>query len=208
MLICEIQYIMAKMKVKLKSQEMKSRVPCAICSSTFRNQFALRDHVEHLHEGRSYLCNICGEIIRNLKQMKLHQATHCETSQYVIFIDDKQTRYFPVTTGSYKFSRHCKKCKGCFADFQSVIEMMHHFEEIHRKRRFRCNTCNTNIIRHTDLPSHAATHKGDTVFTAEYKVLQPELKVPSFPCTECSFVHLKKRNFHWHVKAKHPNSAL
>ena len=142
---------------------------CEFCQKTFPSKTSTQKHVEYVHKGRSYLCTICGEVMRGLSKRLRHQRSHCaDHSFFVTFYDDKQKRYPCAFLDSNDF----KQCDACLGQFSSRNEKWHHFEEVHRKRKFRCLCCLERINSHLKLSTHVANHQENVIFETEYDIIK------------------------------------
>jgi len=46
--------------------------PCDYCDKGYKSQQALKEHVDAVHSGNSYVCNICGKVFQWKRRYKLH----------------------------------------------------------------------------------------------------------------------------------------
>ena len=141
---------------------------CTICHQLYKDATSLHKHIEHVHKGRSILCGLCGAIIRHSGNWQRHvNTTHdsipIDNCPYTVFYEEKRLQRQSREGNTPTLT--CKKCGETFADKH---QKFHHFEEVHRKRRFQCGTCHTFVNSFVFLPEHERKHKEETVFYAVF----------------------------------------
>ncbi|XP_055537233.1 zinc finger protein 667-like [Wyeomyia smithii] len=67
--------LQAKKKVKKKSDD-RGEVKCTLCDRIFNRKRALKAHMESVHEGRVFVCPICGKQMGWRKTLQRHKKSH------------------------------------------------------------------------------------------------------------------------------------
>ena len=97
----------------------------------------------------------------------------------------------------------CKKCELCHQEFSKATIKQHHFDEIHRKRIFRCNVCQVTIERHEEVIKHNKDdHEGGATFVAEFLSTVSEQEA-EHPCLVCGRKYNDLRSLEYHVQYSH-----
>ena len=94
-------------------------------------------HVEDVHKGRVFSCSDCNDLLGGYNKKSDHKRTTCPNSNFVAIYIQKGARLGKRIRDA--------KCRVCKKTFKNAVENRHHFDEIHRERKFRCNSCE-NVI--------------------------------------------------------------
>ena len=152
---------------------------CRFCHKYVLN---CEDHEEAVHRGRFFLCDICCGTttfsfktnFRAHKRIK-HDAEGAASSSSsssssvvdcTVFYDETRRRLIEIAKNLIEL------CPLCHESFSSLPD---HFDEIHRKRTFRCEECQATFSSLRQLPAHKKQHLKAPIFRAEFQLSVDEL---------------------------------
>jgi len=114
------------------------KVKCDLCNAEFLTKIALNNHKNYMHSDRSFKCDKCDYVAKNLKLLRGHQEVHKEWKE-VDFVE-------------------CMKChKKC----RNKATLRNHIKQVHSEKQFTCDHFNCNYVGKTKpkLKLHQATHE-------------------------------------------------
>ena len=165
---------------------------CNFCPKQFDQPGTRDHHVEDKHKGRNYLCHDCGFIKRGNSNLNSH-ISKCGSQRFTILYENPQHQISLYDTSF-------KNCQLCPAQFTNLVAKRHHFDEIHRQRKFICQLCEARMISYQDVLKHNEDHQGNACFRVEYGI--PQLQDNS-TCSICHKVFKDEKNMERHMKIQH-----
>ena len=154
-----------KHKVLLQ-KESKSFV-CAICGKILRNRELLRNHMKKVHETIRYQCLICNEAFTHHSDFYTHLATH-SLNDHEALKCNLCDEYFSDSASliSHLFEHHKKiTCDICGKKFLTVSTF-----KVHKKfhlEQFPCQVCNRVLRTANKLKQHMNRHTGEKPYECE-----------------------------------------
>lgn len=80
--VCKLKFASHKGLMQHKSKthdRIVKSVPCTICEKSFKHKYALKFHVNQVHQrGTRVQCNICLKVVYNKYALKAHVAKHAK----------------------------------------------------------------------------------------------------------------------------------
>ena len=161
------------MEKAARQNQNSSKLKCPHCPKKLSSGQRLRGHIDTDHKCKRFLCDACFKVFPSwsecLRHSRLpHTNQHCRQGSYTAFYDcDGDKRQ--IFTGPFK-----KECPCCEITFDDVVSKSHHYNEVHRKRRFKCDSCDETFASYRQLgPHNGDYHHGSATFSTSYLVKEP-----------------------------------
>ncbi|CAL8128451.1 unnamed protein product [Orchesella dallaii] len=192
--------------------------PCNRCSKVFTLNEALRKHLMKIHgtvaneeEEECHVCHLCGKVLLNKNNLKIHIETHSGEKKFVCHLCSvkftaKTTlkRHLNIKHGKEKGheftpggvtivkSHSCMHPSCANLKFDTEVELRLHVEQFHVNQRqeesqFMCNLCGKVFANQARLTRH------DLIHTKEKK----------HKCQVCSTAFAHKSSLREHLEAMH-----
>lgn len=147
---------------KAVSVKKGRRFVCSTCHRYFSNAEDLEEHTAVHTKRTSWLCDICGTVLKSASNYRSHIARHDENAheyQYQCGICRKRFKL------SHRYTDHMKKheehqqfiCSSCGKVFKTLNGLRQH-EILHGERKLQCKFCPSRFHRRDHLRIHEATH--------------------------------------------------
>ena len=105
---------------------------CDLCDKSYLQEFALKKHVKHYHEGeKEFVCQMCGKAFTSPNYLRHHIAA--------------------VHEGSRKY-----KCKFCSKSYAHQEGMNNHIRTVHEGVKYQCEFCEKTFTQSNNLKLHIA----------------------------------------------------
>lgn len=98
----------------------------------------LKSHIDHIHDGKMYQCDICGKKDKSLGGLTRHIRSHSKVRPY--------------------------SCELCGKLFRYSKHLFEHKLRHANNRRFKCEICDKRFFTHTEISSHKLIHASDRSF--------------------------------------------
>jgi len=125
---------------------------CHLCDFKTSLKCSLRKHIAQVHEGQTQTCDMCGKVVKELKQHKVrgcpygkkrphYQCDHCEKS---FTLKNGLNRHLRAV--HFKIKDHsCAKCNYTTAE---SFNLRMHIARVHEGKKvvLSCPLCNKNVV--------------------------------------------------------------
>jgi len=156
----------AKLKRHMLSIHQRDRqMACLECDKQFASSYHLSVHVRNVHSSTYHECGDCGKKFKHRTSLRNHQRKHHEGLKTL-------TNMF-----------YCDICKKGFK-YKNSLEDHIIYGHLKEKKRFSCNICQKNFIKHSLMLRHRLRHS----------------KVKPLECTHCDKTYSRKYLLREHVK--------
>ena len=130
---------------------------CDQCGKLYNSDHTLKDHKENVHHPDTFICPICGGVLKGKKSLAYHMVSHKEAT---ISCEQCGRLY----KEKRKLNRHMKivhmkvqnyKCDVCERKFGTLQQMKKHKLAVHEKQKpYNCLDCEYRCARYGNLNSH------------------------------------------------------
>lgn len=135
---------------------------CAVCSRSFTTEEALQEHMLTHVKRTSWLCDICGLVLKSASNYRGHVARHDEFAHEFKYQCNTCKKRFKLKN---RFEDHVKKheiqqqyiCSSCGKSFHSINGLRQH-EILHGERKLQCKFCPSRFHRRDHLRIHESSH--------------------------------------------------
>lgn len=164
---------------------------CNTCNKIINSE-DMRNHVRECHSDLQFVCNVCGQSLRNNGAYQRHMDIHkglrgsaCEICGQTFSRTEYYREHKRIHTGEKPFK--CETCKKTFSRSSNLYTHMriHNTEE----QRHMCNICLKSFARADKLKDHMIRH----------------LQIKRYACRMCSKSYNERRDLVKHLDKIHSN---
>lgn len=147
---------------KVQAINKGSLLSCEVCHRNFNTQEELQDHVIVHTKRTSWLCDICGLVLKSASNYRTHIARHDEYAADYQYQCNTCKKRFKL---EHRYEAHLKKhdnrqqfiCSSCGKVFNTLNGLRQH-EVLHGERKLQCKFCPSRFHRRDHLRIHEASH--------------------------------------------------
>lgn len=181
---------------------MKKHMPdrykyeCGECERKFAVAYALAAHVDSVHKGVTYDCDVCGKKFRQRRSLNDHKVRH-------------EPDYVPPVLA----------CNICNKKFATSSGLRGHVEITHKKNVFICSICGKSLCSKMSLENHMNLHQEKKPFVCDvcgkrfrtmyllktHTVVHTKKK--SFKCDSCEKSFTQRSPLTIHIRRVHKNET-
>ncbi|CAH0555590.1 unnamed protein product [Brassicogethes aeneus] len=162
------------------AKKLKNEYIC--CNLSFSKMVALYRHKKRVHKQEIFICKIC-----NLKfDSKKEAMSHRVSSQHK----------YAKRKGDVSLQRKCKQCK---ADFENVLKLKEHINEVHPESKVKCPSCGESFTLPQDLTTHLRT--------LSCKFDYSKRPLDALSCDKCLYITTSKAEMIYH-KVNHEDPII
>ena len=138
---------------------------CNKCGYKATDKFAVKKHIESVHDGKRHICQICGIGVTSTIYLKKHiTAVHEGIKAFKCSLCDKKFSFKNALYTHNKSVHERKKshmCAQCGASFSRATTLSRHIKGVHEKETpYVCKICNHGFKQNGNLKYHMDTvHK-------------------------------------------------
>ncbi|KAK3912046.1 Zinc finger protein 226 [Frankliniella fusca] len=147
---------------KVQAISSGSLLSCQVCHRNFNSPGELQDHVIVHTKRTSWLCDICGMVLKSASNYRSHIARHDENAADYEYQCGTCKKRFKL---KHRYETHLKKhdnrqtfvCSSCGKTFNTLNGLRQH-EVLHGERKLQCKFCPSRFHRRDHLRIHEASH--------------------------------------------------
>uniref|UniRef100_A0A1B0GHV4 Putative zn finger n=1 Tax=Lutzomyia longipalpis TaxID=7200 RepID=A0A1B0GHV4_LUTLO len=148
-----------------QEQSARAQFPCDGCKRNFRNEGALRRHVE-FRESANITCDMCTEHFCTPTDFQTHQRmVHKINTAFKCRYCDEQFSNFR-TIAKHHHATHPTEmapespfmCEMCGTVMMDLRDLSHHVKIMHESKRFKCEVCRKTFRFQKELDEHGRIH--------------------------------------------------
>ena len=221
-----------KCEIKIAPENLKKHIKrihdrifpflCNTCGYKATDKFALKKHIESVHDGKRHICQICGIGVTSTTYLKKHiTSVHegikphkCELCD--IRYPDQSGLRNHIRKVHEKLKPHkCNDCQKCYA---SLWELNQHISGVHEgKKDWKCSLCDKTFLSrgglylhkrsvHEKKESHVCSQCGanfsqDGSLKKHIKGVHD--KETPYVCKICNHAFTQKGNLKYHMATVH-----
>jgi KRAB domain-containing zinc finger protein len=178
---CEVCGKYYKSSVALKSHVLRHfeerTLPCDVpgCSYLGKLKIDIYNHKKHVHDNPGFSCNICGKLLRQMRNLrehlKLHETgtpgvfkcTHCRCKSTTFSSTDELKKHYMLTHNMIKAKAVVKRIScsfpGCAKKFKTLKSLSIHKSFEHDAWAWCCDFCDQHFPCEASLRNHLKSHK-------------------------------------------------
>ncbi|GFR92574.1 zinc finger protein 184 [Elysia marginata] len=190
---------------------------CRTCGKRFKQSGHRNEHeANHQRQGVRFLCNKCGVVFRCRSSFNSHmrahsqeQTRHEEMSEQLSKTDKSQAGGSSQVRQTWEMMSTVYDCPYCVEKFATAQALNSHLdthvEIMHRRhvQPYSCDVCRRKFTYRHNLIKHSLMHKAPEKFADFFKE-KMEAHVasgkPSYKCSHCSKVFIRKETLAKHAK--------
>ena len=143
---------------------------CPICFKEFRNERperALEGHMERIHSGMQFDCNICDRKLNSMTALKFHRKIYHEDDRmekvpcHICGLNIAKMYLDDHVVNRHNQQEKSISCLECDKKFYSQIQLTHHMKQVHAEKKFMCNQCDYKSSQKHNLKVHQAIHSDE-----------------------------------------------
>jgi KRAB domain-containing zinc finger protein len=156
---------------------------------------------QHMNIG--LICDICGKVLRCIKELKAHKEIHN------VDLTVKCLECDLMFTSTIKMKYHWENvhnpgqfiCEICSKSYTTKPKLHKHRYEAHTEKNFRCHRCGKGFIRNGELTNHMLWHEGKWKPKRQNRSTQNKEKI--YKCELCDMRTARAYNLKKHVRHVH-----
>ncbi|CAG04154.1 unnamed protein product, partial [Tetraodon nigroviridis] len=155
-------------------------VGCGQCEAAYRTKLQLTNHVEQVHIGVRYPCNICGKQFMKETSLKRHELIHTGERPHQCTVCGKTflTANELKLHNRYHTGERPYKCEECGKAFIQSGYLKSHMRIHTGEKPFKCDFCDKGFRLSYHMKKHRRTHAGNA---------------KTYSCKECGTAFLVKK---------------
>ena len=116
---------------------------CDVCKEEFPDRHKKRHHVDDVHRGRYFTCNICQETINSYLFLPKHEKKHMTKISFKVSFSTKVSSSLTAKKRIKKLTDNIspKKCHYCQKVFKRSEDAQYHTDTVHENLRYLCDNC-------------------------------------------------------------------
>ena len=191
---------------------MKSNKTCKVCDYVATNNTYLNIHIESVHIGLKYKCDLCNVELSTNANLKRHKTkVHTAKAQITFKTKEYLKRHNKVVNDKIrKFP-----CKFCDKSSTTLANLKRHLRIIHGSEEYDCEDCSYSTESKRNLDSHRSAvhlkmklkckecHFESTYTSTLYTHIKQEHQNIKFKCDECDFQTSSSHTLKKHVISEH-----
>ncbi|XP_020709627.2 zinc finger protein 135-like [Athalia rosae] len=145
---------------------------CNICGKRYTLADTLRRHVSAAHEdGRTYQCEICAKMFKQLAHLYVHKKVHTDERPYQCHLCDKNFKHKNVLKSHLAIHANLRpfECDVCKATFVRKTNLQTHIASAHMNERpYVCTICNKRFKQVSHLNGHVVVHSNSMPYQCDF----------------------------------------
>lgn len=145
---------------------------CNICGKRYTLADTLRRHISAAHEdGRTYQCEICAKMFKQLAHLYVHKKVHTDERPYQCHLCDKNFKHKNVLKSHLAIHANLRpfECDVCKATFVRKTNLQTHIASAHMNERpYVCTICNKRFKQVSHLNGHVVVHSNSMPYQCDF----------------------------------------
>ncbi|XP_053982525.1 zinc finger protein 569-like [Hylaeus volcanicus] len=135
---------------------------CKICGKRYTLADTLRRHISAAHEeGRTYQCEICAKMFKQLAHLSVHKKVHNDERPFQCHLCEKNFKHKNVLKSHLAIHANVRpfECDVCKATFVRKTNLQTHIASAHMNERpYVCTICGKRFKQISHLNGHVVVH--------------------------------------------------
>ncbi|XP_046626230.1 zinc finger protein 135-like [Neodiprion virginianus] len=145
---------------------------CNICGKRYTLADTLRRHISAAHEdGRTYQCEICAKMFKQLAHLYVHKKVHTDERPYQCHLCEKNFKHKNVLKSHLAIHANLRpfECDVCKATFVRKTNLQTHIASAHMNERpYVCTICNKRFKQVSHLNGHVVVHSNSMPYQCDF----------------------------------------